>query len=126
MQSCRTSFYALSAMLFVMAAALSPEALAQSAPPTSGQSLGQISANITDSLKGVQVLAEAIAYVGGFFMGLGALFKLKAYKDNPQQTPLSTPITWLVIAVLLIALPSVFGSGFTTVFGGNAQTVQPW
>ena len=102
----------------------SPEAFAQ--VKGDGQSLGSIAGNITTSLKDVSGLAEAIAYVAGFFMGLGALFKFKAYRDNPQQTPLGTPITWLGIAVFLIFLPELFGSGAQTIWGGEAAQVSPW
>ena len=111
----------LIAMLF----ALSPEALAADIP-SEGSTAGDIAGNITDSLKDVSGLAEAIAYVAGFFMGLGSLFKFKAYRDNPQQTPLGTPITWLGIAVFLIFLPELFGSGAQTIWGGEATQVSPW
>ena len=110
----------LMAMLF----AISPEAFAQ--VQSEGQTVGEIAGNITNSLEDVSGLAEAIAYVAGFFMGLGALFKFKAYRDNPQQTPLGTPITWLGIAVFLIFLPELFGSGAQTIWGGEATQVSPW
>ena len=118
---------------FIKAAALvsldafalcSPEAFA--AVESEGQTVGAIAKNITTSLEDVSGLAEAIAYVSGFFMGLGALFKFKAYRDNPQQTPLGTPITWLGIAVFLICLPELFGSGAQTIWGGDAAQVNPW
>ena len=102
----------------------SPEAFAQ--VENGGQTVGDIAGNITDSLEDVSGLAEAIAYVAGFFMGLGSLFKFKAYRDNPQQTPLGTPITWLGIAVFLIFLPELFGSGAQTIWGGEAAQVSPW
>jgi len=118
--------YALSIGLMALLLALSPEAFAAEIK-SSGQSLGGIAGNITTSLKDVSGLAEAIAYVSGFFMGLGSLFKFKAYRDNPQQTPLGTPITWLGIAVFLIFLPELFGSGAQTIWGGEGATqVSPW
>jgi len=107
-------------------AATSPEAFAQTSISSDGQTVGDIAGNITNSLQDVSKLAEAIAWVAGFFMGLGALFKFKAYRDNPQQTPLGTPITWLAIAVFLIFLPELFGSGAQTIWGGDANQVQPW
>ena len=112
----------LMALLF----ALSPEAFAAAEIQSGGQTVGDIAGNITTSLKDVSGLAEAIAYVAGFFMGLGALFQFKAYRDNPQQTPLGTPITWLGIAVFLIFLPELFGSGAQTIWGGEATQVKPW
>lgn len=110
----------------IAVAATSPEAFAVSTISGDGQTVGDIASNVTDSLKDVTLLGEAIAYVAGFFMGLGALFKFKAYRDNPQQTPLGTPITWLAIAVFLIFLPELFGSGAQTIWGGDANQVKPW
>jgi len=112
--------------LMVLLLAVSPEAFAQATVKSSGKTLGDISGNITESLKNVGNLATAIAYVSGFFMALGSLFKFKAYRDNPQQTPLGTPITWLGIAVFLIFLPELFGSGAQTIWGGEATQVKPW
>lgn len=103
------------------------DALAQAATISdSGITLGGIAENITESLEDVDKLANAIAYIGGFFMALGALFKFKAYRENPQQTPLGTPITWLAIAVMLIFLPSVLSTGATTFWDGQGQQVEPW
>ena len=116
----------LSTGLLALLFALSPEAFAAAEIQSGGQTVGEIAGNITDSLEDVSGLAEAIAYVAGFFMGLGALFKFKAYRDNPQQTPLGTPITWLGIAVFLIFLPELFGSGAQTIWGGEATQVSPW
>ena len=87
---------------------------------------GDIAKNIENSLWGVKNFAEAFAYVAGFFMGMGSLFKFKAYKDNPQQTPLGTPVTWLGISVFMIFLPELFGSGAQTIWGGEAAQVDPW
>ena len=116
---------ALSIGLMALLLALSPEAFATEIK-SGGQTVGDIAGNITTSLKDVSGLAEAIAYVAGFFMGLGSLFKFKAYRDNPQQTPLGTPITWLGIAVFLIFLPELFGSGAQTIWGESATQVDPW
>ena len=114
------------ALIALTACALgSPEAFATEIQ-SGGQTVGDIAGNITTSLKDVSGLAEAIAYVAGFFMGLGSLFKFKAYRDNPQQTPLGTPITWLGIAVFLIFLPELFGSGAQTIWGESATQVDPW
>lgn len=127
MKVSKTSVMALGLMALLLA--VSPEAFSATTPGTieGGETIGGISKNITNSLKDVSTLAEAIAWVAGFFMGLGSLFKFKAYRDNPQQTPLGTPITWLAIAVFLIFLPTVLGSGSTTIWGAEGATaVKPW
>ena len=122
MKLTKTSLLCMGLMAIMLT--VSPEAFAQ--VEAGGQTVGKIASNITTSLKDVSGLAEAIAYVAGFFMGLGSLFKFKAYRDNPQQTPLGTPITWLGIAVFLIFLPELFGSGAQTIWGGDAAQVNPW
>lgn len=106
-------------------ATIAPEAFAFNMP-TSGQSLGNISSNVTTSLRDVNILGEAVAMVAGFFMGLIGLFKFKAHKDNPQQTPFSTPLWLIGIGVCMIALPAVFGTGMQTIWGGSAEIVNPW
>ena len=94
------------------------------AAQSSGPTLGAISKNINTSLADVSVLAEGVAYTAGFFFGLGALFKFKAYRDNPQQTSLGVPVTWLGIAVCLLALPTVMGGGMSTLFGGGTAVTM--
>ena len=54
--------------------------------------------------------------------------KFKQFKDNPQQTPIGTPIVMLLIAILLMFLPSIMTPAGETVFGqdkaisGSVQT----
>lgn len=98
-------------------ALVAPEVFAQ--VPTSGPTLGAISKNVNSSLGDVSRLAEGIAYTAGFFLALGAMFKFKAYRDNPQQTPLGVPLTWLGVAVGLFALPMLIGGGMSTLFGAG-------
>ena len=91
------------------------------------KSIGGIAKNITNSLKDFSNLAEAIAYLSGFFIAMGSLFKFISYRDNPQQTPIGTPITWLAISVFLIFLPELLGSGAQTIWGAEeVTTVNPW
>lgn len=107
--------------LFIIAsmAMVATEALAQQYG--GGQSAGQIAANISRSVTDTGRLAETVAYVVAAFLGLGAVFKFKAYNDNPQQTPLKQPIGLLAAAALSAALPMVIDSGVQTMWGqGNA------
>lgn len=111
-----------------MMAVLMEPALAQQnfSIPTDGIAAGQIAENVAESGKGFAKLSEVGSFVIGLFMMLIGILKFKAYKDNPQQTPLGTPVMLIFIAVALIAVPSIFGSGLQTLFGGSAQTVEPW
>ena len=93
---------------------------------SNGISAGDIATNIADSGKGFAKLAEVASFVIGLFLMLVGILKFNAYKNNPQQTPLSTPITLVAVAVALIAVPSIVGSGLQTMFGGEAATVEPW
>jgi intracellular multiplication protein IcmD len=94
----------------------------------SGQTLGGMSSNVTGSLENVSNLGSAVAFVAGIFFAVIGLFKFKAYKENPQQTPLGQPIMMIVLAAALLALPTVIGSGMKTLWsdGASETTVQGW
>lgn len=83
------------------------------------QSVGDIARNVSGSLEGVGKLITGGSYVGGMGLGAASMLKFKAHKDNPQQTPLGTPIMMLAVAAGLLFLPSVFSTGGQTIFGGQ-------
>lgn len=83
--------------------------------------LGDIATDITDSFAGIATLMIAIAYIAGLGFVLAAIFKFKQHKDNPTQIPLGTPLAMLVIGVVLIFLPSIFGPAGKTIFGDSAK-----
>ena len=53
---------------------------------------------------------------------LGAIFKFKAHKDNPNQESIGKPIALLFIGAAMIFLPSVFSTTGVTLFGQQASS----
>lgn len=84
------------------------------------KSLGVVADGMTGQFAQVGKLAGAIGYTAGIVIGVIAAFQFKAHKDNPQGTPLSKPIVYLVVAMMLIFLPSVFETARDTTFGQDA------
>lgn len=105
--------------LAVLGVALLPAiAMATGTPPTAGD----IALNASKSMSGLQIAMQGFFYLCGVGMFGGAFFKFKAHKDNPQQTPLSTPIVMLVLGAGLLYLPSVIGSTGQSLFGGSQDS----
>ena len=80
-------------------------------------SIGDVASNISSSLGSVSGLISAICYITGMGFGLSAIMKYKGHRDNPQQIPLSTPVTETVLALALIFLPIVARMSGSTMFG---------
>lgn len=79
--------------------------------------LGTIATNVSGTLTSVIKLITAGAYMAGFALTVGALFKFKQHKDNPQQVQLGTAIAMLLVGVSLVFLPSLLSTGGETIFG---------
>ena len=77
----------------------------------SSQNIGTVASSITGTLASVLSLIKSGAYVAGFGLTIGALFKFKQHKENPQQAPLGTCISMLVVGICLIFLPSIINIG---------------
>lgn len=93
------------------------------AEPASAKTAGEVAENLTTSTKAIAEAVGAISTAAGFIMAFIGALKFKAHKDNPQQTPLSTPIIYLVVASLCLFLPSVIWTGSDTLFGvGGGQS----
>lgn len=84
------------------------------------QNLGQLAEGITQSFSGIAKLMIAVSYVAGIGFVLASIFKFKQHKDNPTQIPLGTPLALLVIGIVLIFLPMIFGPAGETIFGKGA------
>lgn len=85
--------------------------------PSTTDTIGTVATNMTSSFKGVGTLMIAIAYLAGIGFVLASIFKFKQHKDNPTQIPLGTPLAMLVIGIVLIFLPMIFGPVGNTIFG---------
>ncbi|MFZ6711254.1 hypothetical protein [Undibacterium sp. TC9W] len=105
-----------------VAVALVPElAFAQTG---TGTSIGDVAMNASKSINGVQVMIQGACYMAGVALAGGSMFKFKAHKDNPQQTPLSTPIVMLAVAAGLLYLPSLMSTAGQSLWGGSQNSTR--
>lgn len=90
-------------------------------------SIGQIARTTAQSAWGVNDLIETMAYVlGGVLVFIG-IMKIKAYTDQPQQTPLWKGFVYILLGGLLIAYLTVQDSSTKTLFGSsNVQKARPY
>jgi intracellular multiplication protein IcmD len=86
---------------------------------TSG--LGAVAQNVKANIEGFATLITSAAYIAGLGFFMMGVLKFKAYKENPQQTPLSQPIMMVVIGAALFYLPSLITTAGATLFGANAS-----
>jgi len=85
-----------------------------------GSGIGAMATRATSNMGGLATLISAGAYVAGLGFAVGAILKLKAHKDNPQQTPLATGVAMLFVSSALIFTPSTFKATGGTMFGAKA------
>jgi intracellular multiplication protein IcmD len=76
---------------------------------TTSSGIGIIATQINSQFGSIALLITAAAYVAGLGFIMGGILKLKAYKDNPQQTAIGIPMTMLAVGGLLVYLPSLVG-----------------
>jgi len=74
---------------------------------SSGETLGQMSANITSSFTSLTQLITGASYVAGTAFAAASVLKFKAHKDNPTQVPIGTPLALEAVAAALLFLPSI-------------------
>lgn len=94
------------------------------ADPVMAKTVGDVANNLTTSTAGVVKAVGAISSAAGFIMALIGALKFKAHKDNPQQTPISMPIIYLVVASLLLFLPTLIQTGADTIWGSGGAKSQ--
>jgi hypothetical protein len=66
--------------------------------------LGLAASNINGIIAFVYNIVDVILYIGAAILGMSGLLKYRLHRQNPQQVPLSTPVTELAIAGVLVLL----------------------
>ena len=94
-------------------------AFAETSSTASG--LGAVASNVQANIEGFATLITSAAYIAGLGFFMMGVLKFKAYKENPQQTPLSQPIMMVVIGAALFYMPSLITTAGTTLFGSSAN-----
>ncbi len=85
--------------------------------------LSGIANTLMGHFEAIGKLVTGVAYVAGFGMVISAIFKFKQHKDNPQQVPMGTPITILLVGVALIFMPSIIKPIGNSIFGSDGGTM---
>ena len=77
---------------------------------------------ITQLFPSLMNLIIGSAYISGLGFAVAAMVKLKAVKDNPQQNPVTMPLAFLAVSVLLVYMPSIISPTQETLFGKGTET----
>lgn len=83
--------------------------------------VGGAASNVNSVLFMVAGLIEAILYIAAVAMFVSAAMKYRIHRQNPQQIPISTPITELVLAIILGCLPYVSKMANEHLFTDNSN-----
>ena len=79
--------------------------------------IGEVAGNLKQGFTQLADLIVAGAYLGGAGIGVQAALQFKKHNENPQQVPLSKPITYLFVAACLLTLPSFIETGSDSIWG---------
>lgn len=89
----------------------------------SSDSLFGTAARLTEIFPDLMNVIIGSAYIAGLGFSIAAMIKLKAVRDNPQQNPVTMPLAYVMIAVLLVFMPSLLKPVSETLFG-DTEDVQ--
>jgi hypothetical protein len=96
--------------------------MAHPAFAASSSGIGTMAKQVTAQYANIGLMVTGSAYIAGSAFIIGGILKLKAYKDNPQQTALGIPMTMLAAGGLLMYLPSLT-QGIGGTFFSNASAI---
>lgn len=75
----------------------------------------------TDMFPTLTIVIINCAYIAGLGFAVAGLFKMKAVRDNPQQNTIAAPISYLIVAILLMYMPDIIKPTSQTLFGDSAS-----
>jgi Ca2+/Na+ antiporter len=90
----------------------------------SGATFGDAAQGVFDQMKDFANVATAASFLAGIVVGITALFKFKAYSENPQQTKIAVPIVLTLVAACLIGLPAFLTMGQNTILEGESGSMN--
>lgn len=76
---------------------------------------GSVAQNLTSQFKSFADLLMGAMFLTGIGIGALSALKFKAHNENPQQTKITTPIVFALVAAFLIGLPGYLTIAKTTV-----------
>ncbi len=89
-----------------------------------GRSASAQTQEIVETFDSLTKLITAASYIGGLGFAVGAIIKFKDHKDNPQQTPVGTPLALVAAAAALLFLPSLRDTVSSVTTGGSGATLS--
>ena len=81
--------------------------------------IADVGTNTTANYQSIADVISGGAYLGGAGFGVKAAMKLRDHHENPQQTKLSAPITYGLVAGALLGLPTFLTVGGDSTLGQN-------
>jgi len=81
--------------------------------------INNILGNFIDAIEDVPGVIAAFAYLGGLYMGVVGLWKLRAHVENPEQTKIQDGFIRLIIGGALFSLPTVYEAMDSAIRGGG-------
>jgi hypothetical protein len=72
--------------------------------PESSNNLGLAANNLNSVVAFIYDILDVILYIGAAILGMSGLLKYRLHRQNPQQVPLSTPVTEFSLACVLVLL----------------------
>lgn len=76
-----------------------------------------MAARVTELFPTLMLVITGGAYLAGLGFAIAAMVKLKAVKDNPAQNPVTMPLAYLCVAILLVFMPDLLAPTGETLFG---------
>ncbi|MBW3243571.1 hypothetical protein KUV57_12935 [Epibacterium sp. DP7N7-1] len=88
--------------------------------------IGGIATDLTSQVSQVGTLIAVISFVLGVALAMAGLMKFRAHSQNPNDpsNKMSTAFVLIFAGAGLVAVPSVLGSGVSTIFGDGAQVTN--
>jgi len=86
------------------------------------ETVSGVAGRLTDQLTNISKLAVGVMFVGGLVTGGMSALKFKEHNENPNQTKLSKPITYLLVSAALIGIPTYLGTMTNTLNGDGHKS----
>ncbi len=88
--------------------------------------IGPAAHNANEVLANVMGLIEAVLYIAAAVMFTSCILKFRIHFQNPQQIPLAMPLTELVLALVLVALPVITQLATKDIVEKPPSVLQPY
>jgi len=83
--------------------------------------IGAMATQLQSQFAAIMLMVTGGATLFGSVIVILGIFKIKSWKDNPQQNPLGTGVTFVVVGLLLVYLPTFLSSGGASIFADGTS-----